>query len=81
MHSRFPAAGVHQVVADFTCPVALPLLDGMVIANALHFQQEQEQVVRLLPLSSARKAALLIVEYNTERGNTAVPHPFAWGWG
>jgi ubiquinone/menaquinone biosynthesis C-methylase UbiE len=37
MHARFPAVIVHYLTADFTRPLPLPPLDGIVVANALHF--------------------------------------------
>src|SRR5262245_48503525 len=40
-----PALQVHYQVADFTQPLDLPLLDGFVMANSLHFQSKQQPVV------------------------------------
>jgi len=75
MRSRFPVTTLHQLVADFTRPLALPVLDGIVVANALHFQRDQDEVVRLLRSYLRPSGRLLIVEYNTEHGNLAVPYP------
>ena len=75
MHTLFPAMKVHHRVADFTEPLDLPPLDGLVIANALHFQRHQEAVVRLLRAYLRPSGRMLIVEYNIARGNFAVPHP------
>src|SRR5213079_2399942 len=36
MRARFPATTVHYLAADFTRPLDLPQLDGVVMANALH---------------------------------------------
>jgi len=33
----FPNAALHPVLADFTRPLTLPPLDGLVMANSLHF--------------------------------------------
>jgi ubiquinone/menaquinone biosynthesis C-methylase UbiE len=75
MHERFPQVRVHYRLADFTLPLELPLLDGIVMANSLHFQSDQEAVVRSLRGYLRPGGRLLIVEYNIERGNFAVPHP------
>jgi ubiquinone/menaquinone biosynthesis C-methylase UbiE len=75
MREKFPKTGVHYQVADFTRPFALPLLDGIVMANALHFQPDQGTVVRGLRGYLRPGGRLLIVEYNIERGNFAVPYP------
>lgn len=75
MRARFPQARVRYLAADFTLPLALPLLDGIVMANALHFQRDQDAAVRSLRGYLRPGGRLLIVEYNIERGNFAVPHP------
>lgn len=75
MRERFPLVTVHYHVADFTFPLDLPLLHGIVMANALHFQRNQAAVVRLLRGYLRPGGRLLIVEYNIERSNFAVPHP------
>jgi ubiquinone/menaquinone biosynthesis C-methylase UbiE len=75
MRARSPQARVHYEVADFTLPLALPLLAGIVMANALHFQSDQAAVVRSLRGYLRPGGRMLIVEYNIERGNFAVPHP------
>lgn len=74
MHSNFPETAVQYRVADFTLPLTLPSLDGIVMANALHFEQEQVEVVQLLRSYLRPVGRLVIVEYNIERGNFAVPY-------
>ena len=75
MRQRFPGTAVRYLKADFTQPVELPPLDGIVFANALHFQVEQEAVVRLLRGYLRPGGRLILVEYNIEHGNFAVPYP------
>ena len=75
MRSRFPLTRITYQTADFRLPLALPLLDGIVMANALHFQPDQEAVLRSLREYLRPGGRLLIVEYNIEHGNFAVPHP------
>lgn len=40
MHLRFPTRQVHYARADFTQRLVLPILDGIVMASALHFQRD-----------------------------------------
>ena len=75
MRSRFPATSVRYHVADFTAPLDLPPLDGIVIANAVHFQRDQPAVVALLRGYLKPGGRLLIVEYNIHHPNRAVPFP------
>jgi len=82
MQSRFPQTTIHYLPANFTRPLAdkLPLLDGLVIANALHFQRygTQRQVVELLKSYLRPGGRFIIVEYNVDRGNLWVPHPLSY---
>ena len=71
----FPGASLHPVVADFAHPLALPRLDGLLMANALHFVREQERVLAHMVGLLKPGGKLIVVEYNTNRGNLAVPHP------
>jgi ubiquinone/menaquinone biosynthesis C-methylase UbiE len=75
MRSRFPETDIHYLAADFARKVELPALDGVVMANALHFQRDQPTVVELLRGYLRPGGRMLIVEYNIERGNFAAPHP------
>src|SRR4051812_18975191 len=38
---RFPNANIHFISADFNKPLKLPLLDGILMANSLHYVKEQ----------------------------------------
>ena len=78
MRERFPATRVHYLAADFTGPLTLPPLDGIVMANALHFQRDQAAVVRGLRERLRPGGRLLLVEYNTDRGNHWVPYPLTY---
>jgi SAM-dependent methyltransferase len=80
MRDRFPEVHATYHVADFTSPrdlerIALPPLDGLVMANSLHFQRNHLEVVRLLRGALRPGGRILLVEYNIDRGNPAVPHP------
>ena len=75
MRTQFPQTTVHYQTADFTHPLKLPLLDGLVMANSLHFQRNQAAVVQTVRDYLRPGGRLLLVEYNIDRGNFAVPYP------
>jgi SAM-dependent methyltransferase len=80
MQHQFPTLNAHYVQADFTRPLQLPPLDGMVMANALHFvgDSQKEAVVRQLKAYLRPGGRLILVEYNVDRGNMWVPHPLSY---
>lgn len=80
MDVRFPEAAVTYIDADYTCRLDLPPLDGVVMANALHFQRDRRkgEVLDLIHGYLKPGGRLLIVEYNTDRGNLWVPYPFSY---
>jgi SAM-dependent methyltransferase len=77
---RFPQTTVHFVIADFTQPLDLPPLAGVVMANALHFQppERQEAVVQQFKCYLRPGGRFILVEYNVDRGNLWVPHPLSY---
>jgi ubiquinone/menaquinone biosynthesis C-methylase UbiE len=79
LHARFPSTTVHYLAADFTSRLNLPLLDGVVMANSLHFARQKEPVVHLVRSYLRPGGRLIIVEYNADRGNPWVPYPFSYG--
>lgn len=79
MRRSFPHITLHSLQADFTRPLSLPPLDGVVMANSLHFVANKgpvlQQVKGYLREGDGR---LLIVEYNSDQGNHWVPYPFSY---
>lgn len=78
MQARFPEVTVHYETADFRHPLTLPPLDGVVMANALHFVRHKEAVVAQIRGYLRENGCFLLVEYNTDRGNHWVPHPLSY---
>jgi ubiquinone/menaquinone biosynthesis C-methylase UbiE len=71
----YPHAALHPMRADFTRGLTLPALDGMVMANSLHFVTDKAPALSRLIRLLKPGGRLIVVEYNTTRGNPAVPYP------
>jgi ubiquinone/menaquinone biosynthesis C-methylase UbiE len=78
MQAAFPSARVEYIAADFTQRLDLPALDGIVMANSLHFVRRKEPVLQLVRGYLRPGGRLLLVEYDTDRGNMWVPYPFSY---
>jgi ubiquinone/menaquinone biosynthesis C-methylase UbiE len=78
MRERFPRASVSYLAADFGAPVELPPLDGVVMANSLHFFRRKEPVLGLVHGYLKPGGRLVLVEYDADRGNPWVPHPLSY---
>ena len=74
----FPRVRLHCIEADFTGPLTLPRLDGIVMANSLHFVRHKEAVVTRLREMVGQGGRLIVVEYNVDRGNIWVPYPLSF---
>ena len=78
--ARDRASGMASITAlrgDFTTPLALPPLDGVLLANALHFVPGDAQAAVLRDLSTALRPGgrLLLVEYDDRPASRWVPYP------
>ncbi len=78
MRARFPEIKVEYRQADFTRPLDLPALDGVVMANSLHFQRQKDNVLTQVRGYLKPGGRLLLVEYNSDQGNPWVPHPLSY---
>jgi SAM-dependent methyltransferase len=76
------------VTADFTRPLELPglrgsrtPLDGLLMANALHFVRDATGVLSRLVQNVRGGGRVIVVEYDQRRASRWVPHPIpAAGW-
>ena len=77
--ARFPATRLQTLVRDFASPLDLPPLDGLVAANSLHFVPRARQVATIRGLAASLRPGgrFVLVEYDADRGNPWVPHPFS----
>jgi SAM-dependent methyltransferase len=74
------APGVVPVVADLSPRLELPglgreLLDGVMLANALHFVPDAAGVLAGIAARLRRGGRLVIVEYDRRRSSRWVPYP------
>ncbi len=78
MAAHFPAVTLHTRRADFTGALDLPALDGLLMANSLHFHRDKAPLLRRLLTRLKPGGCFLLVEYNVDQGNMWVPHPLSY---
>jgi ubiquinone/menaquinone biosynthesis C-methylase UbiE len=78
MGTRFPATRLDVAVADFTRPLTISSLDGVVMANSLHFVRDKRPVLDAVRAMLLPGGVLILVEYGADRGNPWVPHPISY---
>jgi ubiquinone/menaquinone biosynthesis C-methylase UbiE len=71
----FPECTFELVHADFTAELPLPPLDGILMANALHFQADHCRVLAHVSRWLKTGGMLVLVEYDIHTANPWVPHP------
>ena len=78
MKVNFPETTLVQYAEDFTRPIAMPPLDGVMAANALHFVDDKQPVIERIHDMLKPGGRLIVIEYGTDRGNTWVPYPLSF---
>jgi trans-aconitate methyltransferase len=68
-------ARIHTHAGDFTEPWPFGPVDGVLMANSLHYVAEQDEFVRACELRMSTVHRFLIVEYDTNKANAWVPYP------
>lgn len=71
-------AAIVPMQADFKQPLRLPPLDGVIVANALHFVHDQEHTFMEIVAQIKPGGRLLVVEYELSQPQRWVPVPFPW---
>src|ERR671921_54162 len=78
LRRRFPGgARLATVIADFLDPLPAGPFDGVLAANSLHFVEDPVEVLRRAREALVPDGRLVVVEYDADRGNPWVPHPFS----
>jgi ubiquinone/menaquinone biosynthesis C-methylase UbiE len=72
---RVPAAAVEVLVGDVAGPLALPVLDGVVMANVLHFVADAAGVLRNVARLLRPGGRLVLMEYEGRRPGPWTPYP------
>ena len=76
--AAFPGTTPRIEVVDFTRTLPSGPFDGVLAANSLHFVRERRPVLAAIRHVLAPGGRLVIVEYDVDRGNPWVPHPFSF---
>ena len=72
------APNVKAIEADFSRALSLPTkepLDGLLLANALHFVEDSEQVLKRLVTLLRPGGRVVLVEYDRRERSRWVPYP------
>lgn len=78
MRARFPDSRLHLFNVDFTRGLDLPPLDGILMANALHFFRAKDKLLGQLYAYLKPGGKFVLVEYNVDAGNMWVPYPLSF---
>jgi ubiquinone/menaquinone biosynthesis C-methylase UbiE len=78
LETAFPAVRITPIAADFTAPIELPSLDGILMANSLHFVRDKAPVLALVLGYLRPGGRLVLVEYGADHGNPYVPYPLSF---
>ena len=75
--SPAPAAKIRTMVGDFTRSLELPPLDGVLVANSLHYVPYADQPTVMGRIASLLTdgAPIVVVEYDRRHANQWVPYP------
>ena len=66
-------------LADYTTGVSwLAPLDGLLMANSLHFASSRDAALAALLPALRPDGHFVLVEYDVDRGNAWVPYPISW---
>ena len=78
MDRHFPGTRLRLLHADFAQAMALPPLEGILAANAIHFVRDQAALLRSWRPLLTPGGRLVVVEYDADAGNRWVPYPLSF---
>jgi len=75
MEARFPGRDVRFIRGDFKDTLDISGLDGIVMANSLHFQRDACAVLKHVSGWLKQGGRIVVVEYDIDTPNQWVPYP------
>jgi len=76
---QFPNTNIHFIEKDFTEVLKLPLLDGIVMANSLHYVKNQKDFLTSMRTYLKPQGKLILVEYSLDESKPPwVPYPLSY---
>jgi ubiquinone/menaquinone biosynthesis C-methylase UbiE len=75
---RFPDVSLETRAFDYSEGLPDGPFDGVLAANTLHFVRDRDATLRAIRSALVPGGRLVIVEYDADRGNPWVPHPFSF---
>jgi ubiquinone/menaquinone biosynthesis C-methylase UbiE len=79
IRTNFPTTTIQYINADFTRKLNLPTLDGIIMANSLHFVRHKDPILHMIRSYLRPGGRFILVEYNADSGNMWVPYPLSYG--
>ncbi len=77
--NRQSKVNLEIIEGDFNKPLDLPLLDGILMANALHYANDHLVVLKNVLTSLKPEGIFLLIEYDTDKPNPPwVPNPISF---
>ncbi len=76
--AQFPGSNIHYMTKNFTEEIVLPELDGIIMANSLHYVRDKKSLLVTLLSHLREGGSFILVEYNVDKGNFWVPFPISF---
>ena len=76
--ARYDQVEIESRAADFTVELPGGSFDGVLAANSLHFVRDRRMLLAEIKRRLVAGGRLVVVEYDADRGNPWVPHPFSF---
>ena len=77
-NSNTDQAEISSIQADFTKNLDLPILDGIFLANALHYVKDQKEFLQQCIYKLKPNGKFVFIEYDHMRSNPWVPYPISF---